>query len=362
MMRFIPFDSGVLNDNGRIWLTYGWGLGMDTHMPFLKQAMPFVMNKLFCKSLDEIRAEEPQSILGANIVELEADMLTVKSEPKRILPALNNATKGTELRAHSFYEAASLRKVGDWYYFLYSSHVNHELCYAVSRYPDRGYQYRGVIVSNGDIGLNGREPKDRLNLTGNIHGSIEEINGQWYVFYHRHSHNSTYSRQACAEPIEIGPDGVIQQVELTSCGLNGAPLKGSGTYPASIACNLTNGKMPHLVNGCTHRDIPAFSHEGDTHFISNVKKNTLIGYKFFEFYGNTALTLRYRGGSGSVEVSTDTGMLGMVALKAADGWQESEPLYFCLTGRHPLYLRYLGGGKIDLQEFSLHDIRQDGTT
>ena len=105
-------------------------------------------------------------------------MLTAKSEPVRILPALNNAKKGSELRKHSFFEAASLRKFGDLYYFIYSSHVNHELCYATSKYPDHGYKYRGVIVSNGDIGYHGRSAKDRLAATGTNHGSIEYINGK----------------------------------------------------------------------------------------------------------------------------------------------------------------------------------------
>ena len=117
LQRFIPFDPAVLNDNGRIYLTYGWGLGMDTHKPLMGLVMPRVMSGMFNKPVKEIRSEEPLSILGANLVELEDDMLTVKSEPIRILPALNNAPKGSALREHSFFEAASLRKFGDLYYF-----------------------------------------------------------------------------------------------------------------------------------------------------------------------------------------------------------------------------------------------------
>ena len=98
LLRYIPFDPAVLNDDGHIYLTYGWGLGMDTHAPLYKLVMPYVMSRIFNKTVAEIRHEEPLSILGANIVELEDDMLTVKSEPRRILPAINNTPKGSRQR------------------------------------------------------------------------------------------------------------------------------------------------------------------------------------------------------------------------------------------------------------------------
>ena len=41
--------------------------------------------------------------------------------------------------------------------------------YATSDYPDRDFSFGGVIISNGDIGLNGRKKEDRLNNTGNNH-------------------------------------------------------------------------------------------------------------------------------------------------------------------------------------------------
>ena len=48
---------------------------------------------------------------------------------------------------------------------VYSSHKSHELCYAVSDRPDKGFTYGGTIVSNGDVGLNGR--KAPVNVLGN---------------------------------------------------------------------------------------------------------------------------------------------------------------------------------------------------
>lgn len=115
---------------------------------------------------------------------------------KHIIPY---RTKGTSFEEHPFFEGSSMRKVGSTYYFVYSSWLNHELCYATSHYPDREFTFGGTIISNGDIGLNGRRADDRLNMTGTTHGSIEQINGQWYVFYHRLTHKSDYSHQYYGE-------------------------------------------------------------------------------------------------------------------------------------------------------------------
>ena len=53
----------------------------------------------------------------------------------------------------------------------------------------------------------------------NNYGNIVQIGEDWYIFYHRHTNNTWYSRQGCAEKLQIMPDGSIQQVKITSCGL-----------------------------------------------------------------------------------------------------------------------------------------------
>lgn len=194
--------------------------------------------------------------MGANTIELEDDMLTVRGEAHRIVPSQFNSLN-TGFDGHAFYEAASIRKINGVYYFIYSSQESNELCYATSASPDKDFKYGGTIISNGDVGYKGRAMEDRLNMTANDHGSLECVNGQWYIFHHRQTHNSTFSRQACAEPVEILPDGSIPQVEMTSCGLNGGPLVPQGVYPAPYACNLTNGHMPHATNRVVNADIPS---------------------------------------------------------------------------------------------------------
>lgn len=175
--RFIPGDPAVINDNGIIRLYYGWSLssrsalahGRKVNFKEIKQKI-FTYEQsiqalmmLFNKTREEI-VNEPDGIIGimgANTVVLDNDMLTVISEPARIIPG-DFSADGTSFEGHAFYEASSIRKVGNLYYFVYSSQLSHELCYAVSKYPDRGFTYGGTIISNGDVGFRGRKEEDRL--------------------------------------------------------------------------------------------------------------------------------------------------------------------------------------------------------
>jgi hypothetical protein len=150
---------------------------MDTESAILEQT------KMFGKTREQI-INGGEGVMGAFMVELDNDMLTVKTKPVRIMPRY---VKGTDFEGHAFFEASSMKKINGRYYFIYSTFNNHELCYATSNYPDKDFKYGGVIISNGDIGLKGRLPKDKLMRTGNNHGSIEKINGEWYIFYHRHT-------------------------------------------------------------------------------------------------------------------------------------------------------------------------------
>lgn len=291
MLKYICFDPAVLNDDGTIRLYYGTQYDYEERDDFLTN--DFYLQdeiQMFGRSREEILSY-PDSIMGPVMAVLSDDMLTVKEAAKHIIPY---RVKGTSFEVHPFFEGASMRKVGRKYYFIYSSWQNHELCYATSDQPDRDFVFGGTIISNGDIGYRGRDTQHKLNMTGTTHGSIIEINGQWYVFYHRLTHKSDYSRQACAEKIRILEDGSIPQAEMTSCGLNDGPLSAEGTYPAVIACNLTNGHMPHGSNSVFQISFPNVTHKGQERFIAEIEDHTLIGYKYFECRSVKQFGITYR--------------------------------------------------------------------
>lgn len=346
---FVLFDPAVINDEGVIRLYFGTDCGFDNY-PWLSQVV--WLWKYQCRRFERSMEEVKQGVTGAYTVELEDDMLTVHTRPKRLMPT---RTRGTEWEKHPFFEASSIRKIGGTYYFVYSSQRNHELCYATSRYPDREFQFRGTIVSNGDIGFHGRKPKDRLNHTGNNHGGLVCVGNQWYIFYHRPTHGTDFSRQACAEPIEILPDGSIPQVEMTSCGLNGKPLRDNGAYPAAICCNLTNGAMPH-GGGKRKKPFPMVFRKENALILTDISRGTVIGYKYFDFQDADTLTVSVRGmGEGALEVrnSMDGPLCGKIAVTPSESWQTiSAPMGFG-SGKQPLYLRYAGTGSIEIREFTL---------
>jgi hypothetical protein len=395
MMDYVCFDPAALNDDGTIRIYYGTQYDFeeredfDSNPDLLKSEMD-----MFGRTEEEILGyrQRPEScpnsvgsdcIMGPVMVVLCDDMLTVKEKPHHIIPY---RVKGTGFEEHPFFEGSSMRKSGDMYYFVYSSWLNHELCYATSRYPDRDFVFRGTIVSNGDIGLDGRQAKDRLNMTGTTHGSIVEIAGQWYVFYHRLTHKSDYSRQACAEKIYIDEEGYIQQVEITSCGLNAGALKGESgyAYPAVICCNLTNGHMPHGSNSVYPVSFPNVTNSGDERFIAEIGDGTLIGYKYFDFKDMTAICITVRSETDEnrvvfngpirldercesgeadaaeeknsqmyidIKLNPEGEMVGKIILDAAAKWKEYRATVKIPDGESGLYFMYHGAECIQIKGF-----------
>lgn len=129
----------------------------------------------------------------------------------------------------------------------------HELCYAVSKDPRKGFEYGGVIVSNCDLHIDTYKPAEKpMYYGGNNHGSIVEINGEWYVFYHRHTNGTAFSRQGCLEKIHFEEDGTIPQAEMTSCGSIDEPLPGKENIPPIWPVTFSVRKNPFIQTGPGH--------------------------------------------------------------------------------------------------------------
>lgn len=302
---------------------------------------------------------------GATVTILESDMLTIKEGPKVVVPS-DSYSKGTGFEGHEFFEASSMRKVGDTYYFIYSSINYHELCYATSNSPTEGFAYRGTIVSNSDTFIDSYKPAEQaMYFGGNNHGSIVEINNSWYVFYHRHTNGTSFSRQGCIEPIQILKDGTIPQVEMTSCGPNGGPLIGRGEYPAYLACNLfwrdVEASMPG-PGGWMDDRFPKITQDGkdgdeEIGYIANMRDGAVAGFKYFDCKGLSQITIKARGGwGGAFEVMTswDGPSIGSIPVKMMNEWKEYSADITIPDGVHALYFKYLGYGSVSLASFALN--------
>ena len=164
------------------------------------------------------------------------------------------------------------------------------------------FTYQGVIVSNGDLGYQGNELA--VNYTGNNHGGLVEIDGEVYIFWYRQTHGTGFSRQGCADRVQIAEDGTIPQIEITSCGLNGGPLPAKNTYLSYIACHLTEkdrSAVGHVVEPALGQmfpklpaDMPYITEEEDTDYekgfkpyITNLREGAVAGFKYFAFDGDS---------------------------------------------------------------------------
>lgn len=347
LLTYLTNDPAVINDDGRIYLYYGWAIPRDMRSKILAPLYRFVQSKLFARPIKEIKNTKP-SIMGCAVCKLEDDMLTVKTPPKLVLHSKTTAKRGTSAYIHAFYEAASIRKFGGQYFLVYSSGHNNELAYAVSKFPDRDFEVRGAVISNSDLGLRGNtKPKAPA---GTIHGGIERIGDRYYVFYHRCTHGTDFSRQACAEEIKILSDGYIEQVGITSCGLNGGSLKGEGKYPAAICCHLY-GKAPYKLGNGRGTKYPRVCEENGKVFVKDVAGGTTLGYKFFSFNGRGGFVVRFRGNArGELEVSCEEKgpVLASVKISPSRAWREADCTVNFPKGDFPLYLCFIGRGKLDI--------------
>lgn len=323
----IPFDPAVLNDDGKIYLYYGF-------------APTFPIPRMAGKEMP-----------GASVVELEQDMLTVKVEPRIILPNRKYAA-GTEFEGHAFFEACSIRKIDGLYYLVYCSELAHELCYAISTEPDGVYHYGGTIVSNADIGYMGNTvPK---NCFANNHGGMECVNGQWYIFYHRHTHGHQCSRQGCAEKINLRTGEQIQQVEMTSCGLNGGPLAGRGIYSVAAACNLyskNGGKA--LIYGAKLEDEPCISGEDERPLIKHFADGCTAVFKYFMVKDITKISVTVRGNGGTLHISDGAKDLTVISLQESSEFIEYTQDFCSEEEIIPIYFNYEGAGEIDFLSFQM---------
>lgn len=223
---------------------------------------------------------------GAMCTVLEKDMLTVAEGPVFVAPS-SVKSAGTGFEGHAFFEGPSIRKRGNLYYFIYSSEKFRELCYAVSDKPTGGFKYQGVLVDNTDTGIDTYKPADMPAYYGaNNHGSMVEIEGEWYIFYHRHTNGTNYSRQGCFEKLVCDGDVRFKQSEITSCA--GTPFKEKGEYPAYIACNLfTETPVTYLPwSGWMDDRFPKITQYGGDGqevigHIANMRPGATAGFKYF---------------------------------------------------------------------------------
>ena len=183
---------------------------------------------------------------------------------------------------------------------------NSTLRYAYGDSPLGPWRSGGVLVDSRGIVLNedGSALVER-NAAHNTHGSIEQINGQWYAFYHRPPRGFGFARQPMVAPITItwdetpvaeggkvvirgydpyAEDGIWDAkasdgshytgAEVTSEGFQIYGLAPYKYYSAGYACYLSDIGSQQDNWDIWDNSMPVSVSDGD-----------VLGYKYFGFEG-----------------------------------------------------------------------------
>jgi len=220
----------------------------------------------------------------------------------------------------NFFEASSIRQVGNKYVMVFSGYsgkeyglgnTNSALRYAFGDSPLGPWRSGGVLVDSRGV-VTGEDGTKLIttNFGHNTHGSIQEINGQWYVFYHRPPRGFGNARQAMVAPVKITWDkkpvakgGVVKitgydpfaknnewvaaaadgntytGAEVTSEGFQIFGLPPYAYYSAGLACFVYGGTNANEWMQDNH-DI--WNNSMD---LAGITNGGIVGFKYFGFGG-----------------------------------------------------------------------------
>ena len=314
-----------------------------------------------------------------------ATMCTLKTGTQALEDMVSNLSQPGVFR---FFEASSIRKIKDKYVFIYSRwsadgdfglpDTNYTLAYAYGDGPLGPWTYGGTIID-----ARGRDADEHgetivtATPSANTHGSICEIDGQWYVFYHRQTGRTEYARQAMVAPISVsveeGPGGkvVISEGEYTSEGFALLGLNPLERHPAGIACwyigpsawkkhgdDPYSGSYIEAGYGTEDRYDAPYDIRNNINRVVNNNEDSIVGYKYFNFditAGRKDLKLSLRlvpeGVDGTITVWADRPWagggtrLGSISLSAGLPCEPVEvsvklPALAGLRGKHAVFLTF----------------------
>lgn len=240
---------------------------------------------------------------------------------------------------HFFHEGSSMRKIGDTYYYVYADMERGKptsLGYSTSKSPLGPFTYRGIIIDN-----DGCDP-----ASWNNHGSIECVNGQWYVFYHRCSRGVQQHRRLCIEKIEILEDGTIPEVKMTSQGI-GEPFAPREVIKGYQACEMS-GSVYIGVNE------DAGSAEEYPEVLMNISVGDEVMFRYVKSEQEwKEIFLKYRG-SGKVKVKMDGTCAGEITLTDNKDVTNIANQEICMeAGEYEVELEIVEADKLEIIEIML---------
>lgn len=321
------------------------------------------------------------------IAQLEEDMATIKEETLVANPMGHSTCPWDPIDdghisfLDAFFEASSPRKVMGKYVYIYSKRYEKPIPELGIYEPNNGflsYKYSdtpfGPFLDGGDISFNGGEIlKDADGCGtmtyqwGNNHGSIMEVNGKWYVFYHRQTGFDEYSRQAMIEPVDVamGKDGKLYigaiqyrngepvssgPVEMTSQGAQINGIDAQKWISAGYACHIHGSK--------THAYIkPSREQREDISTpVVGLSSGSTVGFRYLQFGNNSPKKVSVVLGEHKtlkVNVRMDSYRGRIIATLYFDEeeFEQVTEINTGVIGKHAIYFEFESDGNGVIAEF-----------
>ena len=224
--------------------------------------------------------------------------------------------KGQKPGDFNFFEASSIRQVGNKYVMVFSGHSgpdygigssNSTLRYAYGDSPLGPWRSGGVLVDSRGVEINADgSALTTTNAAHNTHGSLQQINGQWYVFYHRPPRGFGNARQAMVAPVKIVWDkkSVAQGGQVRITGYDPYAPNNEGTAKESNGNEYTGAEVTSEgfqifgLNPYSYYSAGIACYMSDQNWIQDnhdmwknemelqgIKNGGIIGFKYFGFGG-----------------------------------------------------------------------------
>lgn len=285
-----------------------------------------------------------RGLIAAELIKDDMGLYTVvKKDTEKVLFTGENDEFG-------FYEGASIRKINGKYYILYPSDHGkgiHMMSYAVAENPLGPYMFGGDILDTDGCDL----------AEGNCHGSFCEINGQWYIFYHRGFNNSNMQRKVCVEKIFFDENGYITgenggKVVMTNHGFGG-PLN---PYQKIDAAYATHVRLDGFKSGCYLTEKSK-----DLHPLIHITDGNCVEYRDFDFKNDaspllfSAEILAQNGGSIDILIdSPNSEPIGTLPVPSgvSEKYEDFTAAVSPVNGVHTVYLKFKADSKLPICELA----------
>lgn len=281
----------------------------------------------------------------ARVAKLGEDMISLDGDPVAI-------------DAPFLFEDSGIHKIGDTYYYSYSSNfsvtaegtaeygmTSGEICYMTSDNPMGPFTYQGVVFPN---------PGKFFGVWGNNHHCIFNFHDQWYITYHAQMLEQKLGlsggyRSTHIDVLEVAEDGSLEKVRGTKEGaeqityLDPYQLTEAETMAAMAGVSTTQFGARSVWFGSGNMAVCGIE-TGDWLCVKGVDFGEEGAVEF------VASVCAEEGAEGVIELRTDLlygEVIGYLPVTSGNGKDCAEmtcELLKKVTGVHDVYFTFYGSG------------------